>query len=44
MCGAMPSWMLEDLVATLRALFDCFLPGAVSGWVGAVLQDPTFER
>eukprot|EP00904_Undaria_pinnatifida_P009295 jgi/Undpi1/5496/HiC_scaffold_2.g00775.m1 len=45
MCGEMPSWMLEDLVATIRALFDCFLPGVVSGWVETVLlQDPTFER
>lgn len=44
LCGAMPSWMMEDLVKTVQALFDALLPAAVSGWVEAVVQDPTFER
>lgn len=44
MCGAMPSWMLDDLVATVRSLFDSLLPASVTSWVEAVLQDPTFER
>lgn len=44
MCGAMPSWMLDDLVATMRSLFDSLLPAAVTSWVEAVLRDPTFER
>ena len=44
MCGAMPSWMLDDLVVTVRSLFDCLLPAAVASWVDSVLRDPTFER
>lgn len=44
LCGAMPSWMMDDLVATVRSLFDALLPTAVSGWIEAVLNDPSFER
>ncbi|CAN0239362.1 unnamed protein product [Scytosiphon promiscuus] len=44
MCGAMPSWMLDDLVLTVRSLFDSLSPALASTLVEAVLQDPTFER
>ncbi|CAN0202693.1 unnamed protein product [Discosporangium mesarthrocarpum] len=44
LCGGMPSWMLDDLVATLRAMFDLLLPVGVTPWVEVVLQDPGFYR
>ncbi|CAB1097142.1 unnamed protein product [Ectocarpus sp. CCAP 1310/34] len=44
MCGAMPSWMLDDLVLTVRSLFDSLSPAAASSCIDAVLRDPSFER
>jgi hypothetical protein len=32
-CGAMPSWMLDDLIAALAALFQAFGAEAAGGCV-----------